>query len=117
LNSEGDLFENFNVIEAGPRAGKDRDVKLAMQEVKGEYKMFMDADLHHLKSVHRLMNQNKDVIIGVRDLHASHNGLRKMISMAGSLLIRLVLGLNVRDTQCGFKAFRGTVADDLFGGI
>src|SRR5690554_421651 len=46
------LFKHFKVIETGPRAGKGRDVKLAMLEAKGEYKLFMDADLatplHHL---------------------------------------------------------------------
>ena len=50
--SKAGLFKNFRVIEAGPRAGKGRDVRLAMMEAKGEYKLFMDADLatplHHL---------------------------------------------------------------------
>lgn len=117
--SKADLFKNFRVIEAGPRAGKGRDVRLAMLEAKGEYKLFMDADLatplHHLNTVFRLMHEKADVIIGVRDLHSSHTGLRKFISMAGNLLVRLVLGVNIKDTQCGFKAFRGPVADDLFG--
>ena len=117
--SKADMFKNFRVIEAGPRAGKGRDVSLAMLEAKGEYKLFMDADLatplHHLNMVFRLMEEKADVVIGVRNLHSSHTGLRKIISMAGNLLVRFVLGVNIKDTQCGFKAFRGPVADDLFG--
>lgn len=118
VQSKSDLFEKFKVIEAGPRAGKGRDVRLAMQEATGEYKLFMDADLatplHHLKTVHRLMKENADVIIGVRNLQTSHSGLRKIISKTGNRLVKWVLGINIRDTQCGFKIFRGPVAEDLF---
>jgi len=117
--SKAGLFKHFRVIEAGLRAGKGRDVRLAMLEAKGEYKLFMDADLatplHHLNTVFRQIREKADVIIGVRDLLSSHTGLRKFISMAGNLLVRFVLGVNIKDTQCGFKAFRGSVADDLFG--
>lgn len=92
----------------------------AWQEATGEYKLFMDADLatplHHLNTVRRLMREEKaDLIIGVRNLLTSHTGLRKIISKTGNRLVKWVLGLNIRDTQCGFKAFRGSVADDLFG--
>ena len=69
--SKAGLFKNFRVIEAGPRAGKGRDVKLAMLKAKGEYKLFMDADLatplHHLNTVLQLMEQEADVIIGVQN--------------------------------------------------
>lgn len=117
--SKSGLFKNYKVIQAGPRAGKGRDVRLAMQQARGQYKLFMDADLatplHHLTTVRRLMEEKADVIIGVRNLKTSHNGLRKIISNAGNWLVRRVLDLNIGDTQCGFKAFRGPVADDLFG--
>jgi hypothetical protein len=78
----------------------------------------MDADLatplHHLETVAKLTREDVDVIIGVRDLEKSHHGLRKVISNFGNLLVRRLLRLGIRDTQCGFKAFRGPVADDLF---
>ncbi|WP_372906569.1 glycosyltransferase [Rhodohalobacter sp.] len=117
--SKSGLFENYKVIDAGPRAGKGRDVRLAMQEARGDYKLFMDADLatplYHLKAVRKLKKENADVIIGVRNLQTSHRGLRKIISKTGNRLVKWVLDINIRDTQCGFKAFRGPVADDLFG--
>jgi dolichyl-phosphate beta-glucosyltransferase len=117
--SKSGLFKNYKVIQAGPRAGKGRDVRLAMQEAKGEYKLFMDADLatplHHLKTVQRLMKEKADLIIGVRNLQTSHSGLRKIISKTGNRLVQWVLGINIDDTQCGFKAFRSPVAEDLFG--
>jgi dolichyl-phosphate beta-glucosyltransferase len=89
-----------------------------MQAARGRYRLFMDADLatplHHLEAVAKLMREDVDVIIGVRDLQQSHRGLRKVISNFGNHLVRRLLRLGIRDTQCGFKAFRGPVADDLF---
>lgn len=117
-HSKSDLFEDYKVIQAGLRAGKGRDVRLAMQEATGVYKLFMDADLatplHHLETVYCFMKEKADLIIGVRNLQTSHSGLRQLISRAGNVLVRGVLGINMRDTQCGFKAFRRCVADDLF---
>ena len=70
-HSKAGLFKDFRVIEAGPRAGKGRDVRLAMMEANGEYKLFMDADLatplHHLNTVLQLMEKEADVIIGVQN--------------------------------------------------
>jgi len=77
--SKSNLFKNFRVLVAGHRVGKGRDVRLAMQEAKGEYKLFMDADmappLHHLNIVRKLMKEKADIIIGVRNLQTSHTGL------------------------------------------
>lgn len=112
-------FESGRVIDAGPRSGKGRDVRVGMREAKGRYKLFMDADLatplHHLDTVHHYMGEEADVIICVRNLQATHTGLRKFISSFGNLLVRAVLGLDIKDTQCGFKAFRAPVDEDLFG--
>jgi dolichyl-phosphate beta-glucosyltransferase len=111
-------FDMFRVIDAGEAAGKGRDVQLGMLAAAGRYRLFMDADLatplHHLETVAKLMREDADVIIGVRDLSQSHHGVRKVISRLGNRLVRALLPLSVPDTQCGFKAFRGPVADDLF---
>jgi len=114
-----DEFDTFRVIDAGTPAGKGRDVRLGMQAAHGHYRLFMDADLatplHHLESVAKLMRQDADVVIGVRDLEQSHRGLRKVISNFGNRLVRRLLHLDIHDTQCGFKAFRAPVADAVFG--
>lgn len=116
--AQASSFESLEVIDAGEPAGKGRDVRLGMQSARGRYRLFMDADLatplHHLETVAKLMREEVDVIIGVRNLHESHRGLRKVISNFGNHLVRRLLRLDIRDTQCGFKAFRGPVADDLF---
>lgn len=116
--AQANAFESLRVIDAGEPAGKGRDVQLGVQSAAGRYRLFMDADLatplHHLESVAKLMRQDADVIVGVRDLEESHRGVRKIISKVGNRLVRRLLRLDIGDTQCGFKAFRGPVADDLF---
>jgi dolichyl-phosphate beta-glucosyltransferase len=39
---------------------------------------------------------------------------RRLLGKAGNLLVRLLAVPGIRDTQCGFKLFRGDVARDLF---
>jgi dolichyl-phosphate beta-glucosyltransferase len=39
---------------------------------------------------------------------------RRLVGKAGNLLVRLLAVPGIRDTQCGFKLFRGDVARDLF---
>ena len=116
--SKAHLFNDFHAVDAGVHVGKGRDVKTAMLKAKGKWRLFMDADLatplHHINTVMDHVSAGKDIIIGVRDLKSSHTGLRKFISSFGNFLIRLLLRLDIKDTQCGFKAFRAQVAEDVF---
>lgn len=116
------LFKNFSVMSAGPkpakRAIKGKQVKLGMLKAQGEYVMFMDADLatplKYLSDVDSLAKSNKPVGICVRDLQKSHTGLRKLVSSFANFLVQLLILPGIKDTQCGFKAFRGDVAQQVF---
>ena len=112
------MFTLYQVLDAGEHAGKGRDIRMAMLKASGSYRLFMDADLatplHHIDEVQKYMQQNKDIIIGIRNLQTTHTGLRKFISGFGNFLIRFLLRLKLKDTQCGFKAFRAGVAEDVF---
>jgi dolichyl-phosphate beta-glucosyltransferase len=116
------LFKHFNIISAGPkpkkRAVKGKQVKLGMLSAKGEYVMFMDADLatplKYLSEVENLASTNKPVGICVRDLQKSHTGVRKLVSSFANFLVQLLILPGIKDTQCGFKAFRQDVAKQVF---
>ncbi|HSX41509.1 MAG TPA: glycosyltransferase [Candidatus Saccharimonadales bacterium] len=116
--SKAKLFEHFRVVDAGPKAGKGRDVRTGMMEAHGAHRLFMDADLatplHHLETIRQLAEEGVDVAIAVRDLNSSHRGLRRLISGAGNLLVRVLLLPGIRDSQCGFKMFSAKAADELF---
>lgn len=106
-------FDKLKIIDAGPKPKgkfiKGRQVKLGMLEAKGEFVLFMDADLatplKYIKDALNELKSGKQVAICVRDLQKSHKGLRKLVSGVGNLLVQMVLLPGIRDTQCGFKAF------------
>ncbi len=116
--SKSDVFPSFQIMELSGEGGKGYDVGYGIRNTTGSYRMFMDADLatplHHLRAVKEYMDANTPIIIGVRDLHQSHSGVRKLISSFGNILTRWMLRLDITDTQCGFKAFRADVADNIF---
>lgn len=112
------LFKHFQVIEPGARVGKGRDVRAGIMAGKGDYRMFMDADmatpLHHLAQIRSFMDANGELGIGIRHLASIHSGVRKYISEFGNILVRSLLTPGIVDSQCGFKVFRADVAETLF---
>lgn len=116
------LFKNFRVLSAGPkpskRAIKGKQVKLGMLEAKGQYVIFMDADLatplKYLTDVEQLAKSSKPIGICVRDLQKSHKGIRKLVSSSANFLVQLLILPGIKDTQCGFKVFRKDVAQNVF---
>ncbi len=65
------------------------------------------------------IHQGADIVIGSRWLRAELQTERQPLYRQAfgrifNILLRLVLGLHFRDTQCGFKAFRREAAQRLF---
>lgn len=117
------LFESFRFVDAGPkpprRAIKGKQVRAGVFEARGRYVMFMDADLatplKYLQRVFAAMEHDRPVTICVRNLQESHKGLRKLISGTGNFLVQMLLLPGIKDTQCGFKAFKSEAAHEIFG--
>ena len=107
---KGRLFNNFRLLKSGPKVGKGRDVQLGVLGASSKMVIYMDADLstplHHLEKFYKTCEKTGDVVIGTRNLLRHHpNPLRRMISNAGNVLFRIVGGVWVEDSQCGFKIF------------
>jgi dolichyl-phosphate beta-glucosyltransferase len=112
-------FKHFTLIKPGPRVGKGRDVRSGILEAKGNYRLYMDADLatplHHLDDIMSGIQRGDEIIIATRDLWAIHDSLlRKIISKLGNIAAQIILIPGIRDSQCGFKAFRSDVAIAIF---
>lgn len=105
------LFAEFQLLSPGPRLGKGRDVRYGMLHANGEAVLFMDADLSTpLKHVAQFLKAFEDgeaeIIIGTRDLRTHHKDFaRRFVANGGNFLFRVVGGLWVEDSQCGFKLF------------
>ncbi len=113
------LFDDLRLVLPGRRAGKGRDTQAGMLSARGRLRVFMDADLatplHHLDQALTLIASGCDVVIGVRDLTSSHTGWCKRLSTVGNRLVQAVLLPGVTDTQCGFKMFTSSAAQEAFG--
>ncbi|MCG3175565.1 MAG: Undecaprenyl-phosphate 4-deoxy-4-formamido-L-arabinose transferase [Candidatus Omnitrophica bacterium] len=104
--------------------GKGAAVRQGVRASKGRYVLFTDADLSApIKESEKLLERliaGADVAVGSRALRSSGCDVRQTPKryLAGrvfNVLVRSVLGLGIRDTQCGFKAFGRGAADRLFG--
>jgi dolichyl-phosphate beta-glucosyltransferase len=103
--------------------GKGYSVRNGMLNAKGDVLLFSDADLSSpIEEAHKLFSavaNGADVAIGSRwlqtELQTRRQPLyRQFFGRIFNLALRLVLGLNFKDTQCGFKAFSRRSAEAIF---
>ena len=106
-----------------PNRGKGAAVRHGMLAAAGAYRLFADADgatpIAELKRLEPALLAGADLVIGSRVLPDPSVSVSAKLHRvaAGRVFSWLVarLGLpTVADSQCGFKAFTGPVADDLF---
>ena len=109
-----DRIANLRVLKNGENRGKGYSVRHGMQQARGEYVLFTDADLSApIEEADKLLSalQQSDIAIGSRalnrdliDVHESR--FREFAGIIFNRIVRIVLWLPFVDTQCGFKAFR-----------
>jgi glycosyltransferase involved in cell wall biosynthesis len=109
-----DRIANLRVLKNGENRGKGYSVRHGMQQARGEYVLFTDADLSApIEEADKLLSalQQFDIAIGSRalnrdliDVHESR--FREFAGIIFNRIVRIVLWLPFVDTQCGFKAFR-----------
>ncbi|GAB1722676.1 MAG: glycosyltransferase [Nitrospira sp. CR1.1] len=116
---------SVRLIQLTCNMGKGAAVRRGMQAARGTIQLFADADgatpIEELERLEAALGAGADLAIGSRAL-ASHNPAftvhaRWHRSVLGSLFNNVVRQLGVHhiaDTQCGFKLFRQSVAQDLF---
>ena len=112
--SFADRIPNLRVLRNGENRGKGYSVRHGMQEARGEYVLFSDADLSApIEEADKLLSalRQYDIAIGSRaldrDLIEVHESLfREFAGIIFNRIVRIVLWLPFVDTQCGFKAFR-----------
>jgi dolichyl-phosphate beta-glucosyltransferase len=104
------------------RAGKGLAVRRGMLTAKGDYRFICDADLSMpIEEIHRFLPpqlDSYDVAIASREVSGAVRYdepiYRHIIGRGFNFLVRLFTGLQIQDTQCGFKCFRAGVVEDLF---
>jgi dolichyl-phosphate beta-glucosyltransferase len=113
----------IRVLELGANRGKGAAVRTGILDARGERILFSDADLatpiEELGKLEHELDAGFDIAIASRalpgsDLRVRQHPAREMMGRSFNTMVRLLLLGGIRDTQCGFKLFRGEVARDLF---
>ena len=107
-------------VHSNERLGKGGSLKRVSSHARGDYVIYMDADLatdlKHVKDTIRFLKEY-DVVIGSRYLKGSRSSRtlkRFLLSKVYHFLIKILFpGLNLTDTKCGFKGFKRDVFVNL----
>ena len=112
-------------LENGANRGKGYSIRAGVQQAKGRFAGFMDADykteISDLAPALAWLEEGWDVVLGDRSLAdsqigAGHRRHRKWGSLLFKHLRSAIVGLSqFGDTQCGFKFFQTEVMRQLFG--
>ena len=112
---EGQLMENIKNV------GKGFSIARGMIKASGDIVLFSDADLSTpIEEVEKLLPwfaQGYDVVIGSRKLADSEvekkPWYRDLMSLVFNMAVQAISVSGIKDTQCGFKAYRREAAHNI----
>ncbi len=118
LTKSDDRITTFSLPK---NSGKGAALRAGVARTTGDTVLFMDADLStSLDDVDNFLRRLKssEIVIGSRSVAGAvvsrSSRFRSLMGRSFNTLMRLSTGLNIRDSQCGFKAFHGDVARLVF---
>jgi dolichyl-phosphate beta-glucosyltransferase len=116
-------YPTLRVVNNPGNRGKGYSVRNGMLHARGRIVIFSDADLSSpIEEVPKLiesLERGADIAIGSRWLRVETQTQRQplhrqLFGRIFNLLLRLTLGLQFADTQCGFKAFKQRTVQVIF---
>lgn len=118
-----DEFPEVRLIRLAANRGKGYAVRTGVVNAAGAHVLFADADgatpIAEIERLEAALAAGADVAIGSRAVPQTGVAVRartyrRLMGRMFHQLVRLLAVRGIRDTQCGFKLFRGAVAHDLF---
>ncbi len=119
-------FNDLIVIKNERNSGKGYATKKGLLAARGAVRVFLDADgsvgpeeigknLHYIE-------EGYDIFVGSRILTAEAQVLkvkwyRELIGKIFNFFVRKFLFADIKDTQCGFKMFKGATIEPLFSRV
>jgi dolichyl-phosphate beta-glucosyltransferase len=113
----------LSLVENPGNRGKGYSVRNGMLHARGSIVLFSDADLsspiEEAPKLFAALENGADIAIGSRWLRAETQTQRQplhrqLFGRIFNLALRLTLGLQYADTQCGFKAFKQPAVQAVF---
>lgn len=115
---------SVRLVSYGQNRGKGHAIRTGVEVARGDVIFFTDCDLAYgcevIKEFYDVLADEKgpDVAVGSRPKHpegyAGYTFLRRLVSRAYLLVLRLFGGLKLSDSQCGCKGFRRDIAKRVF---
>jgi dolichyl-phosphate beta-glucosyltransferase len=115
--------EVFRVIEYGGNRGKGYALQQGIIATNGRYVLFTDADLstpiEELDKMWQWLETGFEVVQGSRKMKGARverhqPWLRENMGKVFTSLCNLLLAVNISDVTCGFKAYQGSAARQLY---
>jgi len=115
-------INKLKIIRNASNKGKGFSVKNGILNSTGEYVLFSDADLSApIEETDKLFNhieKGYDIVIGSRSVKDSNVKTHQPFYREGmgrifNFFVNLLLMSGFRDTQCGFKLFKGNIAREI----
>lgn len=112
---------NWTLIRS-PHKGKAFAVKTGVMKAVGKYILFTDFDqatpLSEIEKLLPFIQKGYEIVIGSREVKGSKREkepfYRHLMGRVWNLLVQSIAIPGIRDTQCGFKLFKGETAKELF---
>jgi glycosyltransferase involved in cell wall biosynthesis len=113
----------LHFVENPGNRGKGYSVRHGMLQARGRIVLFSDADLsspiEESLKLFAALDRGADIAIGSRWLRAELQTQRQplhrqLFGRIFNLMLRITLGLQFADTQCGFKAFKRAAVQAIF---
>lgn len=121
--SPAELPADVVLLRHATNVGKGGAVRTGMLAARGEYAIFTDSDLpfslEPVPTTLAWLREGADVVIGDRllpesECEADVTAMRRLSSAIFTFMVRRVVGIDFRDTQCGYKGYRAAVARHIF---
>ncbi len=119
----GERHPTLQLLENPGNRGKGYSVRNGVLHARGDIVLFSDADLSspipEADKLFAAIAEGADIAMGSRwlksELQIHRQPLyRQLFGRIFNLALRMILGLNFKDTQCGFKAFTRNAAQTIF---
>lgn len=118
-------FQNqkIRIIDNDKNMGKGFCINRGVQEAKNDIILFTDADLstpiEFLLPFLKNHEMGFDIVIASRAVKGAEKKIkqpfiRDIMGKIFNICVRLLLGFDIKDTQCGFKSFKNEVAKKIF---
>jgi glycosyltransferase involved in cell wall biosynthesis len=112
--------EHVKVVRFARNNGKGFAIKTGVMESIGDIVIFIDGDMEiDLNVISRYVKalENADIVMATKwhpNSKVTMPFTRKMLSRTFSVLVRLLVGYNLKDTQVGLKVMKRSAVDKIF---